>query len=143
MENELLLAIKNILKEELEPIKSDISSIKSTLDEHTRILNEHTKKLDEHTRILDEHTRILDEHTKILDEHTKILDEHTKKLDEHTQILRALEHSAQVNKAEHDSIMNDIAHIKGEIEGLRKDMTNVELITASNWADIAKLKSVK
>ncbi|SHH69795.1 hypothetical protein SAMN02745135_01720 [Caloranaerobacter azorensis DSM 13643] len=122
MEKESLLAIKKMLKEELEPIKSDISSIKSTLDEHTRILNEHTKKLDEHTRILDEHT---------------------KKLDEHTQILRALEHSAQVNKAEHDSIMNDIAHIKGEIENLRKDMTNVELITASNWADIAKLKSVK
>ncbi|KPU26428.1 hypothetical protein TR13x_10135 [Caloranaerobacter sp. TR13] len=136
MEKELLLAIKVMLKEELEPIRSDISSIKSTLDEHTRIL-------DKHTKILNEHTKILNEHTSKLDEHSRILDEHTKKLDEHTQILRALEHSAQVNKAEHDIIMNDIAHIKGEIEGLRKDMTNVELITASNWADIAKLKSIK
>lgn len=64
-------------------------------------------------------------------------------LDEHTQILRALEHSAQVNKAEHDKMSNDIAHIKGDVEAIKKDITNVEVITASNWADIAKLKAVK
>lgn len=46
------------------------------------------------------------------------------KLDEHTEILRALEHSSQVNKAEHDQMSNDIAH-------------------AHNWADIARLKAVK
>lgn len=50
---------------------------------------------------------------------------------------------ADVNKAEHDKMSNDIAHIKGDIEGLRKDITNVEIITSSNWNDIAKLKSVK
>lgn len=59
-------------------------------------------------------------------------------LNENTQILKALEH-----KAEHDKMSNDIAHIKGDIEGLRKDITNVEIITSSNWNDIAKLKSVK
>ncbi|AGK95823.1 hypothetical protein [Clostridium pasteurianum] len=64
-------------------------------------------------------------------------------LDENTQILKALEHKADVNKAEHDKMSNDIAHIKGDIEGLRKDITNVEIITSSNWNDIAKLKSVK
>lgn len=64
-------------------------------------------------------------------------------IDEHTQILRALEHSSQVNKAEQDKISNNIAHIKGDIESIKKDITNVEVITASNWQDIAKLKSVK
>lgn len=64
-------------------------------------------------------------------------------LDENTQILKALEHKADVNKSEHDKMSNDIAHIKGDIEGLRKDITNVEIITSSNWNDIAKLKSVK
>lgn len=34
------------------------------------------------------------------------------KIDEHTQILRALEHSAEVNKAEHDKMSNDIAKSK-------------------------------
>lgn len=65
------------------------------------------------------------------------------KLDEHTQILRALEHSSEVNKAEQDKMGNDIAHIKGDVEAIRKDVSNVELITASNWADISKLKAVR
>lgn len=65
------------------------------------------------------------------------------KLDENTQILRALEHSAEVNKAEHDKMANDITHIKGDIEALRKDISTVEIVTANNYADIAKLKSVK
>ena len=70
------------------------------------------------------------------------LDEHSAKLDEHTQILRALEHLAQVNKAEHDKMANDIAHIKGDIESIKKGLESVELVTANNWADIAKIKSL-
>jgi chromosome segregation ATPase len=65
------------------------------------------------------------------------------KLDETYQIVKALEHSAEVSKAEQDKIANDIAHIKGDVEAIKKDVTNVEVITASNWADIAKLKAVK
>lgn len=65
------------------------------------------------------------------------------KVDENTQILRALEYSAKVNKAEQDKIVNDISHIKGDVEALRKDINNVEIITSSNWNDIAKLKAVK
>jgi len=64
-------------------------------------------------------------------------------LKENTQILKALEHLAQVNKAEHDKMSFDIAEISGEIKAMRKDVSNVELITASNWSDIVKLKAVK
>ena len=64
-------------------------------------------------------------------------------LEENTRILRALEHSSEVNKAEHDKIINDITHIKGNVEGLRKDLANVEIIISSNWNEIAKLKLVK
>ena len=70
------------------------------------------------------------------------LDEHSTKLDEHTQILKALEHLAQVNKAEHDKMSNDIAHMKGDIESIKKGLAGVELITANNWSDIVKIKSL-
>ncbi|KGG79984.1 hypothetical protein Y919_08855 [Caloranaerobacter azorensis H53214] len=50
---------------------------------------------------------------------------------------------ARFNKVEHDSIMNDISDIKEEIQNLKKDINKVELITASNWLDIAKLKSLR
>lgn len=64
-------------------------------------------------------------------------------LDENTKILKALEHSAEVNKAEHDKMGNEIAHIKGNVEAIRKDLNIVESVTAKNWADIANLKAVK
>ena len=63
-------------------------------------------------------------------------------LGEHTQILKALIHSSVDNVAERDKMANDIAHIKGEIIGLRKDITKVEIVTSSNWNEIAKLKAV-
>ena len=65
------------------------------------------------------------------------------KIDEHTLILRALEHSAEINKAEHDKISNDIAKIQGDVAGIRKDLSQVELVTANNWADIVKLKAIQ
>ena len=73
----------------------------------------------------------------------KRLDEiQTQQLEDH-QILKALEHKAEVNRAEHDKMANDINHIKGDVETIRKDISTVEIVTANNWSDIAKLKAVK
>jgi chromosome segregation ATPase len=71
------------------------------------------------------------------------VDNQGNQIKENTQILKALEHLAQVNKAEHDKMSLDIAEIRGEIKAMRKDLSNVEIITASNWGDIVRLKSVK
>ena len=40
-------------------------------------------------------------------------------------------------------ITDTVKKIKIDVEAIKKDVTNVEVITASNWADIAKLKAVK
>jgi chromosome segregation ATPase len=57
-------------------------------------------------------------------------------LKENTQILKSLEHLAQVNKAEHDKLSFNISEIQGEIKSKQTD-----LASANHW--IAKLKSVK
>ncbi|MBX4259215.1 hypothetical protein KTC96_12840 [Clostridium estertheticum] len=62
---------------------------------------------------------------------------------EHTQILRALEHKTDVISAEQENLKHEVFEIKGEVKGMRKDMSSVEIITANNWSDIAKLKSAK
>ena len=62
---------------------------------------------------------------------------------ENTQILKSLEHSSEVNKAEHDKMSNDIAKIQGDTSKIRKDLSFVEQATAKNWEDIAELKIVK
>jgi len=46
--------------------------------------------------------------------------------------LKALEHKSEVNKAEYDKMGNDIAQIICGVEALRKDISNVEIITSSN-----------
>ena len=40
-------------------------------------------------------------------------------------------------------ITDTVQQIKIDVEAIKKDVTNVEVITASNWADIAKLKAVQ
>lgn len=55
-------------------------------------------------------------------------------LNENTQILKALEHKAEVNKAEHDKILNDIAHIQGNI----KSVDNVKTVLKENAENILK-----
>ncbi|MBU3098614.1 hypothetical protein [Clostridium frigoriphilum] len=62
--------------------------------------------------------------------------------EEHTQILRALEHKTDVISAEQENLKHEVFEIKGEVKSIRKDMSSVEIITANNWADIAKLKAI-
>ncbi|WP_053954699.1 hypothetical protein [Inediibacterium massiliense] len=66
MEKELLLAIREMLKEEFAPLKNEIKEMKNRMDETY-------------------------------------------------EIVKGLEHSSQVNKAEHDNMLNDIAYIKGNV----------------------------
>ncbi|WP_053957247.1 hypothetical protein [Inediibacterium massiliense] len=63
--------------------------------------------------------------------------------DEHTQILRVLEHKTNIIAAEQENLKHEVVEINGEVKNIRKDLSNVELITASNWSDIAKLKAIK
>jgi chromosome segregation ATPase len=64
-------------------------------------------------------------------------------LDEHTQLLRAIEHKTDVIAAEQENLKHEVAEVKGEVKSLRKDLAQVEIVTANNWADIAKLKLAK
>lgn len=107
-ENKLVQLFKDMLKDELKPIKEDIKD-----------MNQNIKSLQSQVQ-------------------------------ENNQLIKALVHNSEVHKAEQDKIQNDIAHLKGDIthikstvEEIKKDLNNVEIITSSNWNDIAKLKAVK
>ncbi len=78
-----------------------------------------------------------------IDSLSEKVDNQGNQLKENTQILKALEHLAEVNKSEHDKMFFNMAEMSGEIKNMRKDLSTVELMTANNWGDIAKLKSVK
>lgn len=63
--------------------------------------------------------------------------------EEHTQILGALEHKTDVIAAQQENLKHEVAEIKGDVKSMKKDMSSVEIITANNWSDIAKLKAIK
>src|SRR5665648_1116707 len=58
------------------------------------------------------------------------VDNQGNQIKENTQILKALEHLAQVNKAEHDKMSYNIAEISGEVKAMRKDLSNCLLYTS-------------
>ena len=62
---------------------------------------------------------------------------------EQGRILRILEDKAITNKAEHDKLSNEIVHLSEKVENMRKDLATVEVVTARNMENIARLKVIK
>lgn len=65
--------------------------------------------------------------------HQEFRQEIQEELAEPKQILRALEYAAEISKADHDAIKIDIAHIKGDLEGLKKKVFTLEKVTTDHW----------
>jgi chromosome segregation ATPase len=70
--------------------------------------------------------------------------------EENTQILHALEHKADVHKAEMDNLNNEISHLSGNqkqilrsLEELRDEIDMISLNTAKNSLDLAKMKAAR
>jgi len=89
----------------------------------------------------------IDDLDKKFDKRFNTIESQTK---ENTQILQALMHSTEVKNAEHEQIMTrmekmqgDITRIKTDVSILKKDLSTMEVVTANNYADLAKLKAVQ
>lgn len=58
-------------------------------------------------------------------------------------VVKAIEHSNTVAKAEIDKLVYSNAQIEADIKEIKNDISTVEVVTAHNMASIAKLKAVK
>lgn len=128
MDNEVLDILKS-LQEDMQFMKSDIKDLKSGIKD----LKSDVEGLKSDVKGLKSDVKDLKSEVELI----KITQ------NEHTQILRALEHKTDVISAEQENLKHENAEIKGEIAAFKKDLSNIEIITASNWFDIAKLKAVK
>ena len=122
MDNELLKALSTLLDEKLGPIKSDVDSIKSDVDNIKSDVDSIKSDVDSIKRDI----RLI-----------------KTQQEESCQILKSLEHKAEVNKAEHDKFTIAVAQLSGQIENMRKDLSTVEIVTARNMENIAQLKIIK
>src|SRR5680860_35315 len=124
-----VIGMENKILQALEGLKNQIGTLSDKVDNQGNQINTLSDKVDNQGNQINTLSQKVD------NQGTQIK--------ENTQILKALEHLAQVNKAEHDKMSFNIAEISGEVKGIRKDLSNVEIITASNWGDLVKLKSIK
>ena len=149
MEDKILQALEGLsnqigaLSEKVDMQGNQITTLSEKVDMQGNQISALSEKVDNQGNQISALSEKVDNQGNQISTLSEKVDMQGNQIKENTQILKALEHLAQVNKAEHDKMALDIAEISGEVKAIRKDLVNVELITASNWSDIVRLKSVK
>ena len=62
------------------------------------------------------------------------------KLNETYEIVKALEHKAEINKAEHDNMFNKIAHMEGHLKNIDESIEVMKDVIGHHQIDIEILK---
>lgn len=117
--------MREVLKEELgKQVKSLRTELKEEISEQNKQLRaEFNEQFDSMKQYVDEKLKPI-----------------KSQLDETYQIVRGLEHSAEVNKAEHDKMSNDIARLQGDVTNLTETSKSVFEMYGEHEAEIRKLK---
>lgn len=136
MDRELLKALGELLDEKLGDIKSDVSSLKSDVSS----LKSNVSSLKSDVSDLKSNVSDLKSDIETLKVDVGLIKTQQK---EHGVILRILEDKANTNKAEHDKLSNDINHLSGKVEDMKKDLATVQVVTARNMENIANFKIAK
>ena len=119
MDNQTLQSIRAILKEELDPIKSDIQGLKAGQERMETRLDGLEKRFDGLETRFDNLEAKVDRLEVGQEKLTNMIEElDPKNATRHTDIIKS-------------------------IDKLRDDLTNIEIITSSNWNEIAKMKKAK
>ncbi|WDU82226.1 hypothetical protein [Caloramator sp. Dgby_cultured_2] len=105
MDMELLNAFRTIIKEELKPINERLDSMQNQIDS-----------------MQDQINSMQDQIYSVHNEVSLI----KAQVEENTQILRALEHKAEINKAEHDNFALQLANIEGNVNKIKNAVAKGE-----------------
>ena len=126
MDNETLQSIRLILKEELDPIKNEIQGLK-----------EGQERLEARFDGLETRFDGLETRFDVLETRFDSLETKVDRLEVgQEKITTMVEELDPKNATRHSDIIKSI-------KILRDDLINVEIITSSNWNEIAKLKKIK
>lgn len=111
-----------MIKEELQPVHEDLDGLK-------RDINSIQQDFDWMQQ------DIIDMKKDI--SHVKIQQE------EQGQLMKILLDKTETNKVEHDLLSQDMTQVTENIDGMRKDLSTLEILTARNMERIAHLKAIK
>ncbi|WP_352404348.1 hypothetical protein [Sporanaerobacter acetigenes] len=135
---------RDLLESILVELQSNSAELKSLREEvksnsaETKLIREEVKSNSAETKSLREEVKSNSAEMKSLREEVKSI--RVQQQEDHL-ILKALEHSAQVNKAEHDKMANDIAHIQGNVKNIAENIDAVKEIIGRHEVDLKVLKN--
>lgn len=118
--NNILNEVKKIVRDEVKTVRDEVKTVR---DEVKTVRNE---------------VKTIRGEVKTIDESVKSIE---KQQQEDHLILKALEHSARINKAEHDKMDNDIAHIKGKSNNVDEKLEAIYDVIGRHEVDIKRLKN--
>lgn len=157
MENELLSAIRGMLKEELQPINTRLDSMDekiqgldvkvNSMDKKIQELDGNVSNMDGKIQGLDEKMQKMD--TKI-DKNTILLEELTTKIEIVAEVQKShmeqntREHNEIVDKLEKrfDVLESAVKDVSTDVRHIEKDLLVLEEITAKNYSDIIQLRKI-
>ncbi|ADQ05603.1 hypothetical protein Calow_2093 [Caldicellulosiruptor owensensis OL] len=172
---ELILEKVTVLDQKVDRLEKRVESLEKkveSLEKRVENLEKKVEALERRVESLERRVESLERRVESLEKRMDALEARVERLElqvaENTQILKALEHLAQVNKAEHDNFTHQLARIEGllsseisknkeehqmlfvkteenseKITRLEKDMVVIESVCGKNMQDIAFLKGVK
>ncbi|KGG80963.1 hypothetical protein Y919_03400 [Caloranaerobacter azorensis H53214] len=112
MNEELLNSIRAIIKEELKPVKVSIHNMEDDINSMKGDINGLKDGFDNMKVDIDSMKGDI-KSIKTLQEEDHL-------------ILKALEHKAEINKAEHDKIINNLAHLNGKITNMKNTLKSIK-----------------
>ncbi|QIB27560.1 hypothetical protein [Caloranaerobacter azorensis] len=112
MNEELLNSIRAIIKEELKPVKVSIHNMEDDINSMKGDISGLKDGFDNMKVDIDSMKGDI-KSIKTLQEEDHL-------------ILKALEHKAEINKAEHDKIINNLAHLNGKITNMKNTLKSIK-----------------
>ena len=131
---------QNIVLEKFSSLDKRFDKLEVRFDKLEARFDKFEKQVNKKFDAIDKQFKSIDKRFDASDKRFDILESQVK---ENTQILKALTHSAEVNKAEHDRMMINITHVQGDVSEMKKDLSIVQTITANNYADVVRLKALR
>ncbi|WPX08602.1 nucleopolyhedrovirus P10 family protein [Anaerocellum danielii] len=165
---ELILEKVTIIDQKVDRLEKRVENLEKRVEN----LEKKVEALERRVESLERRVESLERRVESLEKRMDSLEARVEKLElqvaENTQILKALEHLAQVNKVEHDNFTHQLARVEGllsseipkkkeehqllfvkteenseKITRPEKDMVVIESVCGKNMQDIAFLKGVK
>ena len=115
------------VKEEVSTVKEEVSSVK----EEVSSVKEEVSSIANRVSSIDNRVGSIENEVKWIK---------TQQQEDHL-ILKALKHNSEVNKAEHDKMVNEMAYMEGHLKNIDENLNAVKEIIGKHEVDIRVLKN--